>query len=236
MSENNKQTKKMNKITLNGYKFGDKVLTFPVLEFATIDEAHASSGGPDSTLKKVNAWSHAHGTRGEARGIIDDILVEISGIAPKSAALVKDGKPVLVDGKPAMERTEKEEEYAKRCLATTPALFEKLQAEVTRRCNGYKVKGDDGKEVEIAPLATSMAVRVSTGPKAKKLAQKYLDAALLFLTGKKNLDKLNKAMVAAGVSAFKVLPDVAKDGVENQTALGWLIKAWQDSQDITAGM
>lgn len=226
----------MNKIILNGYKFGDKVLTFPVLEFATMDEAHASSGSPENTLKKVNAWSHAHGTRGEARGIIDDILVEISGIAPKSAALVKDGKPVLVDGKPAMERTEKEEEYAKRCLATTPALFDKLQAELTRRCNGYKVKGEDGKEVEVVPLATSMAVRVSTGPKVTKLAQKYIDAALLFLTGKKNLDKLNKAFGAASIPAFKLLPDVAKDGTENATALGRLIKAWQESQDLTAGM
>lgn len=225
----------MNKVTLNGYKFGDKVLTFPALEFATLDEAHASSGSPDNTLKKLIAWCHAHGTRGEARGIIDDILVDISGIKPKEAQVQKDGKPLLADGKPVMERTEKEEEYARRVMAAKPELFDKLQAELNRRCAGCTEKVD-GKDVVVPPLATSLKARVSTGPKAKKLSQKYLDAALLFLTGKKNLDKLQKAFKASGVDQFVPVEGAAKDGPENQQRLGALFKAWTEAQDLTAGM
>lgn len=215
-------------------KVGDKAFELPIAEFETLAEAHASSGSEAATLAKLNSFVHAHQTFGDARAIIDEVVHEITKVPYLTVPVMKDGKQVVVDGKPATERDwakDSEKAYVQRALAANPDKFDACQKEAARRAAGYTYKDEAGKEVVVPALATSLKVRPPSGPKVKKLPQKFLDLALEFLTGKRDLKKFNAAAKGVGVDPFTPDAKFAKDGVENQTALGWVCKAFYDAQD-----
>lgn len=150
---------------------------------------------------------------------------EVSGIDRKTIPVMKDGKQVVRDGQPveAFDPEDSEAKYFKRVCAAKGV-----------EASAFKSIAD---AVSTALVFDASATeRAPAGP--KKLAQKYKDVALQFLTGKKNLEKLQKAFAKDlnGKQFTPVVKDdagkaVALDAEVNQVALGWLCKEWEAAQD-----
>jgi len=144
---------------------------------------------------------------------------DITGIARKELPVLKDGKPVIRDGSPVTiyDPEDSEAKYFKRILAAANKKVEDFQAQA---------------DAVAAALVfdASATEKKPAGP--RKLAQKYKDIAAAFLTGKRNLDKLQKAL-AKDLSGKQFVPvaGVPVTDEKNVEVLGWLCKEFEAAQD-----
>lgn len=152
---------------------------------------------------------------------------DLTGIARKELPVLKDGKPVVKDGVAvtAYDPEDSEAKYFKRVCAekgVEPASFQ-AHADLVAAAIAFD------------PSATE---RAPAGP--KKLAQKYKDVALQFLTGKKSLSNLNKAFQKSLNKQFSATTvdaagaEVKLDAEVNVEALGWMCKEYEAAQDVFA--
>ncbi len=215
----------------------DRPFTVDYSAFSTLAEATADAGGEDNLLAKINGWSAAHGTFGDARELIVDAVLEVTKVPflTKKEKVTRDGKEVVVESRDTTK--DSDAAYVARAVAANLGMFDQIQALVTKRAAGYSFKEGD-KEVTVAPLANSLKARVRVpGSGAKgKLAEKYKTAALLFLDGKKDIKKFTAAVEKKGLGTFTATPGVPLNHASNVEALGWLCKAWSDAQDAFSGM
>jgi hypothetical protein len=216
----------------------ERSFTVPFKAFSNLAEAVADAGGEENLLAKVNGWSAAHGTFGDARELIVDCILEVTKVPflTKKEKVTREGKEVTLE----VRDTAKDSDagYSQRALALKPDAFDAVQALVTKRAAGYTYKGEDGKDIVVPELANSLKakVRVPGSGKSGKLAEKYKTAALLFLDGKKDLKKFVAALEKKGLGTFAPKAGVPANDPANVEALGWLCKSWQDAQDAFAGM
>ena len=212
-------------------KVGERSFKAPVLFFETYAEILKDAGSEEKVVAKFNAWCHAHGAAGEIRDLIVDIVEEVSGTKPNVA---KTGKK----NKAGVELTKQEDPlpYVLRVVGAKPELFDKVQAMLDKKSRGYEYKDEQGVMQKVGPLTLDASTRPPAQKGPKKLADKWKEVALAFINGTKSLEKFNKALAAAGLNQFTTDKTVAKDDVKNVETLGWLCKAYQDSQDAFKSM
>ena len=153
---------------------------------------------------------------------------DITGIPRKEIPVMKDGKQVVRDGSPVTiyDPEDSEAKYFKRVLA-----------QLGKEASAFQ---DHANAVAAAlTFDASATEKKPAGP--KKLAQKYKDVATLFLTGKKDLAKLQKAFAKDlnGKQFVPVTKDdkgaaVALTAEVNVESLGWLCKEFEAAQDAFA--
>lgn len=220
----------------------DRKFSVSYAEFETLKEAIADAGGEEKLLARVNGWTAAHGTFGDARSLIVEATHEVTNIPflTKKETVTKDGKETVVESRDTTK--DSDAAYVARALAAQPEAFDKIQALINERAKGYSYK--DGEEtITIEPLANSLKARVRTPGSGKSgvLAKKYIEAAKLFLIGdgkgnKKDIKKFNTALSKAGLGTFTPVAGVPLEDSKNLESLGWLCKAWADKQDMFSGM
>jgi hypothetical protein len=204
-----------------------RAFKLPALEYENL--AEMTKHAPEADIvKRLNGYMHAHGSNGELRGLLTEVVQDLTKVP-----FLQKGTGEKVDGKEVTERDmtlDSDDKYVKRALALRPEVtFDAVEAETARRARGYKTKDAEGKEVIVEPVSVDLRKR-EAGPKAPaKLAQKYKDQALLFLTGKQNLDKFAAAFGKKfNGEKIELKAGVAKDSPENVELVGWTCKRWYD--------
>jgi hypothetical protein len=212
-------------------KVGDRAFKAPVLMYENMDEINKAAGSIDIPVARLNGFLHAHGSAADLRDLIASIVEDISKVKPN----VKDTGKKNAKGE-AITEQEKEATYVARVISAQPELFDKVQAELEKRAKGYTYKDENGKDVVVPPLAVDISVRVAAPKGPKKLAAKWSEVATLFLSGKKSLEKFLAAAKKAGVGTFEPVAGAPLTDPKNIESLGWLCKAYQDSQDAFKAM
>ena len=209
-------------------KVGERAFKAPVLVYENYAEILKDAGSEEKVVAKFNAWSHAHGSAGEVRDLIVDIVEEVSGVKPNETKIKKGDKEVTKREDPLP--------YVLRVVGAKPELFDKVQAVLDKKARGYEYKDEQGVVQKVGPIKVDASTRPPAQKGPKKLADKWKEVALSFINGTKSLDKFNKALANAGLNQFATDKTVAKDDPKNVEALGWLCKAYQDSQDAFKSM
>ncbi len=212
-------------------KVGERAFKAPVLVYESMDEINKAAGNVQTAVDRLNGYLHAHGSAGELRDRIASIVEEVSGVKP----ITKDTGRKNAKNEPITE-SEKEAVFVARVISAKPELFDKVQALLDQRARGYKTKGTDGKEIDIPALAVDITTRVAGPKKPAKLADKWKEVATSFLSGKKSLEKFGVAVKKAGLAVFVPADGVPLTDAKNVESLGWLCKAYQDSQDAFKAM
>lgn len=214
---------------------GERSFNVPVLVYENKAEMnkHATD---DVIVERLNGYLRAHGTNSDARALVVEVVKEMSGIPFITKAVTKDGKTI-------QERDETDKKYVARAFAEKSDLsFDKVEQEVQRRARGYKYKDKDGKEVEVAAIATDLRKAEPSVKKPKTLSQRRKDQALCFLTGKPTPEgkvlKLDKfislfAKMFKG-ETFALDATVAKDDVKNVELLGWALERYDKKREEDA--
>lgn len=213
----------------------DKAFQVPMKFYETVQEADTAAGKEGACLAECNLNLAYRGTYADAREMIVDIVNEKSGVPFIQVDTgEKDDK-----GKPILERDMKNDsdaKYVRRVFALGKLSFDDVQAEVTKRSRGWEYKDAAGNVVKVPALAVDIRAteRKPTGP--KKLAQKFKNAALEFITGKPCPGFVNGRNIGKFLTACKaqmgveyVAPDTkVPTAPANIEALGWVIKKWED--------
>ncbi len=137
-------------------------------------------------------------------------IEETTGIARKTKK-VKSGK----EGKEVETYDETEAEYFERVCAEKKVEASSFQALFSAAA-------------ALVGFDASARERKPAGP--KKLAEKYRVIAVDFISGKRDLAKLNALFAKSNIKTFVKTADADKDAV----ALGWLCKEYADAQDAFA--
>ncbi len=221
----------MKEVIRDVLSFNERSWKVPMLIYESVAEADKAAGREGACLNECNTNLIYRGCQADARELLADIVQELTSVKPLEQP-VKDKKDAK--GNQIMEVVENEAKYVVRALSSPgcKATFEDVQAIIDKRARGYKDK--DGKEY--GPLAVDITVKVRE-PRIKKLAQKFKDVALEFLSGKKSLEKFEAAMAKAGLATkFEPVKGKKMDDPENIEKLGWMCKAFQDAQDAFKNM
>lgn len=210
---------------------GDTSFKVPMLVYESVDEADKAAGIVGAGVKEMNNNLLYRGTYAEARSLIVDIVQELS----KVAFLTKDTGEKDDKGAPIFERDQQKDsdaKYVERAMLLAPNVtVAQVQAEITKRARGYKTKDAEGKDVEVPALAADITQRERKPGKPPKLAQRWKDTALSFLSGKRDVTKAI-ALIKKTINKDFVSPVATpKDDPKNVEALGWLMKETQDAQD-----
>lgn len=145
-------------------------------------------------------------------------LEELTGKPRLSKKVKKGDKEVEVPG-------ETEEEYIER-------IFGPIE---TWKDNPPKQLMDQMQAASDAvPFDPSERVRQPVRP--PKLAQKWKDTALRFLSGKSDLAKASALITKTINKTYTPVVATPKDDPKNVEALGWLMKETQDAQDAFANI
>jgi len=215
----------------------------PILEPDSLKEATAQAGSEEKLLTRLNGYGHAHGSFGDARELIVEVVQELTKVPflTQKVKVKKDGKEVEVTERDWDKDSDKK--YVARALAATPAVtLAQVESLVQIRARGYKAKDKEGKEYEVSPLAVSFAARVPKEKGPKTLPAKYKTQALTLITtklipgGAAVLEKLNKWFASKGVGAFTPIAGQPLDSDANVEALGWLAKAEVESREAFGGL
>ena len=203
-------------------KVSKEVLGFnvPMEEYGSLKEAIAHAGGEEQLLAQVNGWLHAHGTFGDGRSVIEDVVRLLTGVPFATTKKTVDGKEVSV-----RDPKDTTKIYVARALASKPIDKAKIEAEVAKRAAGGKHLDGDGKEAVYSPIKTD-ASPVTRSGSGGKLAKKYTDAASKFIANPAALKSFSAKLTKAGIS---YTPDA--DPAANALALARACKAWSDAQD-----
>jgi hypothetical protein len=163
----------------------------------------------------------------------------VSGIERKTVPVLKDGKPVIVDGEPATT-FDPEDSEAK--------YFKRVCAEKGQKPEDYQTLAN---QIASALVFNAAATASKAGP--KKLAAKYKLSAGQLLAGMLNFDKFAAAFEKTVGSPLSFTPtndmtkpfavEMTKKSGEKLTAsvsdkdaetLGWLVKKYNDAADEAA--
>lgn len=218
-------------------------LTVPVQVYTSFDEASKAAGSMEKAIDILNDNLHYRGgPAAETRDFICELVEKKMGIKREVRPVMdKDGKPRKDSkGAPITEPVLSEGKYIAAVLAAKKLDdLSSLQPDVDAWAKSVPVEWDDtGKVTKTGELAVDAATpeREPKGP--TKLAQKYKDVALQFLTGKKDLAKLNAAFGKSGIATFTIITKdeagapIAKDAEVNVDTLGRLCKQWEAAQDV----
>ncbi len=209
--------------------FGEDNKSFkvPMQVYASVEEGDTAAGRVGAVLAEANNNLLYRGTYADARELICEIVTELTGetVAQKdSGQKNEDGTPIMVDA-------ESDKVFVRRVLANNPSLFDKVQAVLTERADGYS-KAVDGKITFFPALAADITQRERKPRKPVKLAAKYADTAKAFLTkainpatGKpRDIHKFLDAVKKSLKVEWTPTGDAAKD-IES---LGWVCKHYAD--------
>jgi len=206
----------------------DRSFRVPALEYVDLDEMlkHATK---EQIVSKLNGYMHAHGSNGDARAIVVDVVNKMSGIPFKT-------EKKKVGDKETTVRTESDAIYVRRAFAENPKLsFDLVEKEVQRQAKGYTTKDAENKEIIVAPIGVDLRKAEPSVKKPKVLAQKRKDQAVLFLTGKLKLDKFTAAFGKLfNGETFALLPNVKNDSDEQITHLGWALDRYDRAKEAAA--
>lgn len=210
-----------------------KGLTVPVMTYSSYDEADKAAGVANAMLEVGNDNLHYRGGPAAAtREFICDLLEEKTGLKRKTKPTgKKDDK-----GQDILTYDESEGEFAGRVCATKGwEDLKAFQADVDKWAATADEVEVDGKKVT-KPLAVDSKEPERKPKQPPKLAQRYKDVAVSFLSGKKDLKKLNAALQKTLNKQFTALAGVPATDEKNVEALGWLCKEYQDAQDAFGSM
>jgi hypothetical protein len=206
-------------------RFGTlKGLTVPVLVYESYKEADDAAGKVGAFLEAGNSTLHYRGgPAGDSRAWICEMLEAKTKIPRKVSTITKtnkDGVATTVE-----KYDESELEYASRVCAEMK--WEDL-TQFQPDLEAWAEKAYDGK-----PLAVDIKVPERAPRVPPKLAQRYKDIAIAFLTGKKNLASVQKAF-AKDLNGKQFVPvaGVPLTDEKNVEALGRLCKEFQEAQDV----
>jgi len=209
-------------------KVGEKSFKAPVLVYENYAELLKDAGSEQAVVDKMNTWLHHHGSAGEVRDLIVDIVEEVSGVKPTETKIKKGDKEVT--------KREDPMPYVLRVVGAKPELFDKVQGVLDKKARGYEYKDEQGVVQKVGPIRVDASKRPPAQKGPKKLADKWKEVATNFINGSKSLEKFNKALKGAGLNEFAYAADVPKNDPKNIEALGWLCKAYQDAQDAFKNM
>ena len=215
----------MKTVILKSITVGDKQFTAPANEYSTIAEMIADAGGEEKLVAKVNGFLHAHGTLGDVRSELTDIVQELTKVKflTITKSVVKDGKTSTVEVRDNAK--DSDAKYIPRALALVPTVtFDQVQTELTRRAKGYSIKDETGATVEIPPFAASCKPRAVTERKPKALPANFRDVAVNMVNDPAKLTKFQAALKKLGMEPFTPVGELNTEA--NIVALGWLAKAW----------
>lgn len=207
----------MKEVTVDTLSNGEFTFKASILYYESVEEGDAV-GGEGSMLREANLNLDYRGARQDVRDILVEVVQDLTGIKPiETDTGEKDDK-----GQPILEVTEKDGKFIVRAITSSGISNDVVQAELTRRCKGYKA--EDG--TDIAALAVDVRKRVRQAPKSKKLAQEYLDTAAKLLAGP-NMSKLNDKLQSSIGKQFTPTGDSAADA----KGLGTLLKEYTDHKN-----
>ena len=218
---------------------GERVFKAPVLVYENWDEVTKAAGSVETPVQRLNAFLHAHGSAGDLRDLIMDIVEEVSKVKPiETPTGQKTSKGEVIT------KREKEAVYVKRVISAKPELFDEVQKILDQRAKGYTYKDEKGNEVKVDPLAVDISVRAKGPSKGKTLAAKWKEIATNFLlakvnpkTGKPyNLGSLNKEFKKFNVPEFVAVEGEKPESDANVEKLGWLCKQYIDAKDAFAAL
>lgn len=196
-------------------------LKVPTLVYETLDEAVAASN-KETVLARLLDYLTFHGSNGDARSLIVDVVTEVTKEKPLETPTGKNN----ADGSPIMQVSETDGKFVARALALHPEDKEAIQELVTERARGYK----DAAGEDIEPIQVSVKAREPRSSKPKKLPGDYLATAQACLA-KGNQDKL-VALIKRDLQENVVLTG---DQTKDADTLGWAIrkhKLWKDKQQL----
>ena len=206
----------------------DRSFKVPALEYVDLDEMlkHATK---EQIVSKLNGYMHAHGSNGDARAIVVDVVNKMSGIPFKT-------EKKKVGDKETTVRTESDAIYVRRAFAENPKLsFDLVEKEVQRQAKGYTTKDAEGKEVIVAPIGVDLRKAEPSVKKPKVLAQKVKDEAVRFFKGELKLDRFIAAYGKLfNGEVFAKLPNVADTDDAQITHLGWAIDRYNKAKEAAA--
>lgn len=217
-------------------KVGERAFKAPVLIYDSYAELLKDAGSEQAVLDKMNGWLHHHGSAGEVRDLITDIVEEVSGVKPTVTEKKKGDKTVKVQENPF--------DYVLRVVGAKPELFDKVQGVLDNKARGYEYKDEQGVVQKVGPVRVDASKRPPAQKGPKKLADKWKEVALAFINGEINpatkkprsLANFNKALSQTGLNEYVPTEGVAKTDPKNVESLGWLCKAYQDAQDAFKNM
>lgn len=204
----------MKEVMRKALAVGEREFECPVLEYENMAEIETAAKDKQVAVTKFCNFLYYHGAAGSVRDLIVECVTEVTGKKPNESTKKVDGKDVKV--------VENADPFVNRIIAADMALFDKVQALVTKKAREKKIALDIAK------------ARQPGSGKPKELAKQWKALALPFLKGEKSLDKFNKAAEKAGVGVFVPEKGVPPTDEKNVVALGWLLKgyqAWHDQQN-----
>ncbi len=192
----------------------------PMLVYESVEEADTAAGEVGAVLKEALNNLLYRGTYNDARELIQEIVIELTGIEPEQKPTGKNDEK----GNPILEVSETEKKFVDRALAQAakdgkPITDAQVQEIIDQRARGYDVTDAAGKVTHVPALAADITHTVRQAPKVRKLPDTYLATA----TG--IFDKGNSAdlvkLVKKDLNEDLVLTgDKAKDVL----LMGWALK------------
>ena len=195
----------------------DESFKIPMGVYESFAEADKDANSEGAGLREMNNNLLYRGTYQEARSLIVEVVQRVTKVAP----LTEDTGEKDEAGKAILEVSEKDGAYVARALATAKMTVAQLQAEVDKACKA----ANDG-----AGLRADIRARAKKPAGPKKLAEKFKTIATSFLSGVKDIAKLNAVLSKTLGKSFTKTGNVDADAI----ALGWLCKEYADAQDAFA--